>query len=125
MTATSNVFIALLAIGLGAATSPAVAQAQAKPGAFQRELPVAKADLTHTGTNPYFTLVPGHRLTLEGLDVDHVPPGIGRKIMQRNARLVSQGPDLPRMNLLAIEDITARRRTERRLVDQRAGSPQS
>ena len=48
---------------------------------------------------------------LDDFDVDHVVPGIGRKIMQLNARLVSQGPDLPRMILLAIEDITARRRT--------------
>jgi signal transduction histidine kinase len=55
---------------------------------------------------------------LNDFDVDHVFPGIGRKIMLLNARLVSQGPDLPRIILLAIEDITARRFTEWRLAEQ-------
>lgn len=52
-------------------------------------------------------------------DVDHVFPGIGRKIMHLNARVVSQGPNLPRVILLAIEDITERRFTEWRLAEQR------
>jgi PAS domain S-box-containing protein len=56
---------------------------------------------------------------LNDFDVDHVFPGIGRKIMLLNARLVSQGPNLPRIILLAIEDITERRFTEWRLADQR------
>jgi signal transduction histidine kinase len=55
---------------------------------------------------------------LNDFDVDHEFPGIGRKIMLLNARLVSQGPDLPRIILLAIEDITARRFTEWRLAEQ-------
>lgn len=55
---------------------------------------------------------------LNDFDVDHVFPGIGRKIMMLNARLVSQGPTFPRMILLAIEDITQRRYTEWRLADQ-------
>lgn len=55
---------------------------------------------------------------LNDFDVDHVFPGIGRKIMLLNARLVSQGPTFPRMILLAIEDITQRRFTEWRLADQ-------
>jgi signal transduction histidine kinase len=55
---------------------------------------------------------------LNDFDVDHVFPGIGRKIMLLNARLVSQGPNLPRIILLAIEDITARRFTEWRLAEQ-------
>lgn len=55
---------------------------------------------------------------LNDFDVDHVFPGIGRKIMLLNARLVSQGPAFPRMILLAIEDITQRRFTEWRLADQ-------
>jgi signal transduction histidine kinase len=55
---------------------------------------------------------------LNDFDVDHVFPGIGRKIMLLNARLVSQGPELPRIILLAIEDITARRFTEWRLAEQ-------
>ena len=55
---------------------------------------------------------------LRDFDVDHVFPGIGRKIMLLNARLVSQGPDQPRIILLAIEDITERRFTEWRLADQ-------
>jgi signal transduction histidine kinase len=55
---------------------------------------------------------------LNDFDVDHVFPGIGRKIMCLNARLVSQGPGLPRSILLAIEDITQRRFTEWRLAEQ-------
>lgn len=56
---------------------------------------------------------------LDDFDVDHAFPGIGRKIMLLNARLVSQGPDEPRIILLAIEDITERRLTEWRLAEQR------
>lgn len=55
---------------------------------------------------------------LNDFDVDHVFPGIGRKIMLLNARLVSQGPSFPRIILLAIEDITQRRFTEWRLAEQ-------
>lgn len=55
---------------------------------------------------------------LNDFDVDHEFPGIGRKIMLLNARLVSQGPNLPRIILLAIEDITERRLTEWRLAEQ-------
>ncbi len=55
---------------------------------------------------------------LNDFDVDQEFPGIGRKIMLLNARLVSQGPNLPRIILLAIEDITARRLTEWRLAEQ-------
>lgn len=55
---------------------------------------------------------------LDDFDVDHEFPGIGRKIMLLNARLVSQGPDEPRIILLAIEDITERRFTEWRLAEQ-------
>jgi signal transduction histidine kinase len=55
---------------------------------------------------------------LNDFDVDHPFPGIGRKIMLLNARLVSQGPHLPRIILLAIEDITERRFTEWRLAEQ-------
>jgi signal transduction histidine kinase len=56
---------------------------------------------------------------LHDFEVDHVFPGIGRKIMQLNARLVSQGANLPRIILLAIEDVTERRFTEMRLAAQR------
>jgi signal transduction histidine kinase len=56
---------------------------------------------------------------LYDVDVDHVFPGIGRKIMLLNARLVTHGPDVPRGILLAIEDVTDRRLTERRLAAQR------
>lgn len=56
---------------------------------------------------------------LYDVDVDHVFPGIGRKIMLLNARLVTHGPDVPRFILLAIEDVTERRLTERRLAAQR------
>jgi len=56
---------------------------------------------------------------LYDVDVDHVFPRIGRKIMLLNARLVTHGPDVPRVILLAIEDVTERRLTERRLAAQR------
>ena len=56
---------------------------------------------------------------LNDFEVDHVFPGIGRKIMLLNARLVAHGPDTPRIILLAIEDITVRRITELRLAEQR------
>ena len=55
---------------------------------------------------------------LDDFEVDHVFPAIGRKIMLLNARLVSQGPNMPRIILLAIEDITERRYTEWRLAAQ-------
>ena len=55
---------------------------------------------------------------LDDFDVDHAFPGIGRKVMLLNARLVSQGPNEPRIILLAIEDITQRRFTEWRLAEQ-------
>ena len=56
---------------------------------------------------------------LYDVDVDHVFPSIGRKIMLLNARLVSYDPDVPRVILLAIEDVTERRLAERRLAAQR------
>jgi hypothetical protein len=46
-------------------------------------------------------------------------PGIGRKILLLNARLVVQGADLPRIVLLSIEDVTDRRLMDRRLANQR------
>ncbi len=57
---------------------------------------------------------------LDDFEVDHVFPRIGRKVMCLNARLVSAGPDAPRIILLAIEDITERRFSEWRLEAQRA-----
>jgi PAS domain S-box-containing protein len=57
---------------------------------------------------------------LDDFEVDHAFPGIGRKIMLLNARLVAHGPNTPRIILLAIEDITNRRFTELRLDEQRA-----
>jgi PAS domain S-box-containing protein len=56
---------------------------------------------------------------LYDVDVDHAFPRIGRKIMLLNARLVAHGPNDPRMILLAIEDVTGRRRAERKLEEQR------
>jgi signal transduction histidine kinase len=56
---------------------------------------------------------------LYDVDVDHVFPGIGRKIMQLNARLVSHGTDVSGLILLAIEDVTERRLAERLLGVQR------
>jgi signal transduction histidine kinase len=51
--------------------------------------------------------------------VDHVFPVIGRKIMVLNARLVAQGATHPRVILLSIEDVTARRMNEEHLASQR------
>jgi PAS domain S-box-containing protein len=51
-------------------------------------------------------------------DVEHVFPDIGRKVMLLNARLVTPGPGAERLVLLAIEDVTERRLTEKRLSDQ-------
>ena len=56
---------------------------------------------------------------LYDVEVDHVFPRIGRKIMLLNARLVTHGPEVPRVILLAIEDVTQRRLTERHLATQR------
>lgn len=56
---------------------------------------------------------------INDFDVDNVFPGIGRKIMQINARRVTQVPGLPRLILVAIEDVTERRTTEWRLAEQR------
>ncbi|HEX3866513.1 MAG TPA: ATP-binding protein [Gemmatimonadaceae bacterium] len=53
------------------------------------------------------------------VDVDHVFPIIGRKIMRVNARLVALEADAPRIILLAIEDVTDRVFTEHRLAVQR------
>ncbi len=55
---------------------------------------------------------------LDDYDVDHVFPGIGRKVMLLNARLVASGATNPRMILLAIEDVTERRRAEHQLAVQ-------
>ncbi len=55
---------------------------------------------------------------LDDYDVDHVFPGIGRKVMLLNARLVASGAGNPRIILLAIEDVTERRRAEHRLAVQ-------
>jgi signal transduction histidine kinase len=54
---------------------------------------------------------------LNDFDVDHVFPVIGHRIMLLNARLVSRGPGVPRIILLAIEDVTDRRLAERRMVE--------
>jgi PAS domain S-box-containing protein len=56
---------------------------------------------------------------LSDFEVDHVFPGIGRKIMLLNARRVTHGPNVSPLVLLAIEDVTERRFNERRLAAQR------
>jgi signal transduction histidine kinase len=52
------------------------------------------------------------------VEVDHVFPGIGRKVMRVNAQRVVDEPDTPAIILLAIEDVTARRFAEHRLAAQ-------
>jgi PAS domain S-box-containing protein len=56
---------------------------------------------------------------LSDIEVDHVFPGIGRKIMLLNARRVTHGPNASPLILLAIEDVTERRIADRRLAAQR------
>jgi PAS domain S-box-containing protein len=56
---------------------------------------------------------------LYDVEVAHVFPGIGRKIMLLNARLVTHDPSVSRVILLAIEDVTERKLAERRLAAQR------
>jgi two-component system CheB/CheR fusion protein len=64
------------------------------------------------------------RLTAEvgvyDVDVDHVFPRIGRKIMRVNARLVIHEPGAPAIILVAIEDVTEQRFTEHRLAAQQS-----
>lgn len=52
------------------------------------------------------------------VDVDHVFPRIGRRVMLLNARRIVQHGDAPRLTLLAIEDVTEQRRSARRLRAQ-------
>lgn len=71
---------------------------------------------------PLHTLLHHHlplQAQLDDFDVEHVFPGIGRKVMLLNARLISYGQHVPRMILLAIEDVTERRRAEQLLAAQR------
>lgn len=54
---------------------------------------------------------------LHDCEVDHVFPGIGRKIMLVNVGDISDRPDTGRTILLAIEDVTERRFAEWRLAE--------
>ena len=54
---------------------------------------------------------------LHDCEVDHVFPGIGRKIMLLNVGNISDRPDTGRTILLAIEDVTERRFAEWRLAE--------
>jgi len=99
--------------------------------AFFRTFCVAPAE---TIGEPLFTLGDGQwnipplralltgRLVGEGelfdVDVDHVFPMIGRRIMLLNARRITHDPLAPRLTLLAIEDVTEVRLAARRLAAQ-------
>ncbi len=61
---------------------------------------------------------PIYKAQIYDFDVDHVFPVIGRKIMMLNARVVTQDPDEPRVILLSIDDITARRLADVKLAEQ-------
>jgi two-component system CheB/CheR fusion protein len=50
--------------------------------------------------------------SFQDFEMEHEFPAIGRKVMRLNARSIPQGDDGPQMILLAIEDITQRRRME-------------
>ena len=56
------------------------------------------------------------QMQLHDFEVDHVFPGIGRKIMLLNAGVMAHPPEGQRTILLAIEDVTERRLTEWRLA---------
>ena len=52
------------------------------------------------------------------VDVDHVFPRVGRRIMLLNARDIAQRPGDGRVTLLTVEDVTEQRLAERRLAAQ-------
>ncbi|MGA1980578.1 MAG: PAS domain S-box protein [Sedimentisphaerales bacterium] len=52
------------------------------------------------------------KFTFEDYEVEHNFPRIGRRIMLLNARRIPMPPAKPRITLLAIEDITERRKAE-------------
>jgi len=54
-------------------------------------------------------------LTLDNFEVEHDFPAIGRKVMSLNARRVYRKPGEKKLILLAIEDITERKKTEAEL----------
>ncbi len=60
----------------------------------------------------------GAEVEVYDVDVDHVFPGIGRKIMRVNARWVRHRPEALPVILLAIEDVTERQLAEERLAAQ-------
>ena len=53
------------------------------------------------------------RATIEAFEVDHVFPSIGRRIMMLNARKVYRSGNHTKQVLLAIDDVTERKRLER------------
>ena len=57
------------------------------------------------------------RKTIEDFEVVSEPESVGRKVMLLNARRMSGGDDGPELILLAIEDVTERRRAEELLHD--------
>lgn len=52
--------------------------------------------------------------TFDNFEVEHDFPGIGKRIMLLNARRIPPPPGKPRIILLAIEDITERKKAEER-----------
>ena len=62
------------------------------------------------------TILP-KKATFDDYEVDHVFSAIGRRLMLLNARRIPGPPDKPKIILLAIEDITERKRLETVLKD--------
>lgn len=54
---------------------------------------------------------------IETLEVDHEFPAIGRRTLLLNARRLSRGDHLGQMTLVAIQDITDRKRSEQKLAE--------
>src|SRR5580704_15721532 len=57
---------------------------------------------------------------IRDFEAEHNFPGIGQRVMLLNARKFSPEPDAPPLILLAIEDVTERRRLERQMQEQAA-----
>ncbi len=63
--------------------------------------------------------------SFDDFEVDHDFPTIGRRVMLLNARLVRQSPDRAPLVLLALEDVTERRRAEALLAAHSAALERS
>jgi PAS domain S-box-containing protein len=59
------------------------------------------------------------RRTIESFEIEHSFPHLGRRTLNLNARRLMQEKDEPDMILLAVQDVTERRRAERKAARER------